>query len=104
VQAGPGVADLAREQRLERGLAVLEIERHRPFATGVGLPDLAESRPHRLEIGAAQQAAVVQHLGVGDGGLHVVGDQAVVEGVVLAGRVAQHALVERRTLVPESRH
>ena len=46
----------------------------------------------------------MQHLGVGDRGAHVVRDQAGVEEVVLAGRVAEHPLVERLPLVPEACH
>jgi hypothetical protein len=46
----------------------------------------------------------VQHLGMGDRGAHVVRDQAGVKEVVLAGRVAEHPLVERLPLVPEACH
>ena len=100
----PAAPILLREQRLERGLPVLEIERHGPLAARVGRGDLAQAVADRGEVGVVHQAGVVQHLGVRDRGLHVVGHQPVVERVVLAGGVAQHPLVERRALVPESRH
>ena len=46
----------------------------------------------------------MQRLRVRDRGLNVVGDEPVVERVVLARGELEHALIERRPLVPQARH
>jgi hypothetical protein len=46
----------------------------------------------------------MQHLGVRNGTPHVVGDQPVVECVVLARRVLEDLRVERCALVPQACH
>jgi len=64
----------------------------------------AESGADRPEIGSGKQLLCVQHLRVGDRGLHVIAHQAFVEGVVLSRGVIQHTVVERGAFVPQSRH
>ena len=51
-----------------------------------------------------KQALRRQHLGVGHRGPDVVGDQAVIERVVLARGVGEHRGVHGLSLVPEARH
>ena len=96
--------DPACKQGLECRLAVFEIQRHGPFAACVRRADLGEPSADGVVRRGVQQPHVVQHPGVRDRRHHVVPDQAIVERVVLAGRESQHALVERRALVPEPRH
>jgi hypothetical protein len=104
MQARAGLAHLASEQGLECGLSVLELERHGPVAARMPGSDFLEPSGDGGEIRVVQETGVVQHPGVRDGGAHVVGDETVVEGVVLAGRVVEHPLIERCALVPESSH
>ena len=53
---------------------------------------------------ADQQPLLPEHLGMGDRGLNVVAHQAVVEQVILAGGIGEHALIERCSLVPQASH
>ena len=46
----------------------------------------------------------MQHLGMGDGGTHVIGHQPFVETIVLAGGELQHTGIEWCALVPETCH
>ena len=104
VQASAGRADSRRQQILDGRLAILLFERDAPFAARMLLADRLERLADRREIRGRQQPLLPQHLGVRDGGLNVVAHQAVVEQMILAGRVREHALIERRPLVPQSRH
>ena len=104
VQSRAGLADPPREQCFERGLAILQLERNRPLATGMAIRNVLQSVANHDEVGLREQAALVQHFGVRDRSAHVVGHEAVVERVVFAGREAQHALIQWRALVPESCH
>ena len=106
MHASAGRADARREALLERGLAVLVGELDLPLARARARRASAVS-PSRMasQIRVRRAAsAALQHLGVRDRGAHVVVHEALVERVVLAGRVREHTLVERRALVPEPAH
>ena len=51
-----------------------------------------------------EQAGALEHLGVGDGGSDVVGDEPGIKDVILAGGEAEDPFVERIPLVPEAGH
>ena len=89
---------------LERGLAVLVLQCDPPLALGVGGGERLEPLLDGLAVGVGEQPLRVQHLRVRDRGAGVVGDQTLVERVVLARREREHALIERRALVPEAAH
>jgi len=63
-----------------------------------------EARTYLFQIVSRQQSLLLKHLRVRDRGTHVVAHQALIEGVVLTGRVAQHAFIERCALVPKACH
>ena len=104
VEAGAGLADPLRQAGLEGGVDVLVVERD--LQSPAACSRASSSSPARMAArsSAARSPASCEHLGVGDRGAHVVGDEAGVEAVVLAGGVAQDPLVERLALVPEAAH
>ena len=104
MEAGPGLPRPSGEPGLEGGVDVLVREGDPPLPRrvlrGKRLQPLADGG----EVRRGEQPHLVEHAGVGDRGPDVIGDEAGVEGVVLAGGVAQHALVERLPLVPQPAH
>ena len=104
VQTPAGRAELLREPGLERGLAILELERDPPLAARMRRTDLAQRVAYCSAVRGGQNSAGVQRLGVRDRGLDVVGHEPIVERVVFARRELEHPAVERRALVPEPRH
>ena len=100
----PGFADALGQAVFERCLAVLVLERDAPFAARVLVADRLSPRECASRSVRGQQLRAVQHLRVRDRGAHVIEHQALVERMVLAGRVLQHALIERRALVPQPAH
>ena len=76
--------------------------RHRPCACSCA--DGRQRLANRLEIRRRQQILLTEHLRVRDRGADVVGDQAIVQRVIIARGVFQNPRVERSTLVPEPRH
>ena len=68
------------------------------------LADGGERAAYRLMVRRRQQPPLREHVGMRRRGRDVVGHQTIVEQVVLARGVGEHALVERSTLVPEARH
>ena len=104
MQAPAGGADPRRQTVLEGGLAILLIEGDAPAAGGMLGADGHERGLDGGQVCGAQQCAFVQHAGMGDRGAHVVGHQPVVETMVIARRVLEHAGVQGRALVPEPRH
>jgi hypothetical protein len=83
--------------------AVFLFQRHTPIAAVVRRADLTQAVANQLEILGRQQLAMMEHLGVSNGGAHVVGHEAVVERVIFARRVLEHTLIERLALVPQAR-
>ena len=90
-----GLADARDQQILQRRLPVLVLELH------VAIRRAHARRRSRSDLAIAarscggQQPLSVEHFRVRDRCAHVVGDEPIVERVILAGRVAQDALVER---------
>src|SRR6185503_7747884 len=99
-----GLADALREVPLEGAMRVLVCELDRPFAGRMRGGERLETSTDRLAIRGAQQFLLLEHARVRDRRARVVGDEPLVELVILAGREAQDALVERQALVPETRH
>ena len=64
------------------------------------------SRPAQIawQSAAREQLLLLEHARVRDRRARVVLDEPLVEAVILAGREAQDALVERQPFVPEARH
>ena len=104
VDAAAGLADALGEAPLERRVTVLVGELDVPGAARMLLGERAERRRQLREVGVREQPLRVEHLRVRERGAHVVGHEALIEGEVLAGRVAQHALIERCALVPQATH
>ena len=104
MQTAAGRAQLLREPGLERGLAILELERDPPLAARMRRTDLAQRVAYCSAVRGGQNSAGVQRLGVRDRGFDVIGHEPIVERVVLARRELEHPTVERRALVPEPRH
>ena len=104
VQASAGGADALRQPILDGGLAILLFERDAPLAARMLLADGCERVANGAMIRRRQKALLRQHVGMRDRGLDVVAHQPVVEEMVLARRVGEHALIERGALVPEARH
>jgi hypothetical protein len=104
VDPGAGVADPGRQAGLERGMDVLFLDGDLPGAGRVLRGERLEAVADRGQVVRRQQPGGVQHLGVGDRGADVVGDEAGVQPVVLAGGVAEHPGVERLPLVPQAGH
>ena len=97
-------ADARRQPTLERRLAVLIGELDTPRALGVRCGERFQPVLDGFEVSSAEESLRVQHLRVRDAGARVVGDQTVVERVVLACGPGEHPLVERCALVPEAAH
>ena len=93
-----------RQPVLQGGVAVLLLERDPPLAARVRRADRRERALHGGVVALAQEPGGAQHLGVGRRSPHVVRDQPVVEGVVLAGGELEHEPVERFVAVPQPRH
>ena len=104
VQASSRRADALRQAILDRRLAILLVERDAPSALRVLLADGGERAAYRLMVRRRQKPLLREHVGVRRRGRDVVGHQTIVEQVVLARGVGEHALVERNTLVPQARH
>ena len=104
MHAAAGLADALREPALERAVHVLVGELDRPFAGRVRGGQRLEARADGSAIGGAKQLLLLEHARVRDRRARVVGDEPLVELVILAGREAQDALVERQPFVPEARH
>ena len=99
-----GGAEARAQPPLESRLAVLLGELDVPLAARVACGERLERSADRGEILRRQQLLEVQHLGMGDRGAHIVGHQPLIERVILAGGVLEHALIERCALVPQARH
>src|SRR6187402_1001541 len=99
-----GIADALREPPLERAMRVLIGELDRPFAGRMRRRERLEALADRFGIRGAEQLLLLEHARVSDRRAGVVRDEPLVELVILAGREAQDALVERQALVPEARH
>ena len=104
MQTAAGGADARGQHIFDGGLTVFLVERDAPAALRVFLGDGLERAPDGAVIGRPQQPRIAQHVGVCQGGADVVTHQAVVEQMVLACGVSEHALVERGPLVPQSAH
>jgi hypothetical protein len=99
-----GRADARREAFLERGLAVFVGEFDLPLAGRVFRGERVQAVANGGKVGIGQEPHGVEHLGVRDGGAHVVLHQALVEGVVVTRRVREHTCIEGRAFVPEPAH
>ncbi len=104
MHAPAGCADARRETLFESCLAVLVRQLDVPFAALVLGRDCREPRANRIQIRLREQFLCVEHLRMRYRCPHVVTDQALIQRVVLAGRVLKHTVVQRRTLVPEASH
>ncbi len=104
MKASTGRTDRVREVVLDGGLRIFQFQRHTPFATGVRGTDLAQRGHDGGEIGVVEQSLLVQHLGVRDAGFDVVGNQPVVEFMILTRGVGEHPRIQRCALVPQSAH
>ena len=95
----------AGQARLERRVYILVFEADLPVAV---LRSFRWSVPRPSQI-AAQSSSLMssgrrQHLGVRNRAAHVVGNEARIEQMILAGCIAQYALVERQSFFPEPAH
>src|SRR5260370_32772966 len=104
MQAPTGGADARREQILDRRLAILLFERDAPDPARMFLADGRQGISNQSQVLRGQQPLSRQHVRVRDGGLYVVANQAIVQNIVVPRGEAEHARVERSSLVPESRH
>src|SRR6185295_8479001 len=102
MQPRAGVADPLREASLQSGMAILILEADPPRARGVLLPQRLQTAADGREIFRRKQTHLVEHRGVSERGADIVRNEPLVEAMVLAGRVAQHPLVERLALVPQA--
>jgi hypothetical protein len=89
---------------LERGLAVFIGQRDGPLALGMFGADFGQALLDGLEVIGHDQPADCEHARMRNGRQHVVLDQPLVQRVVLARGEGQHAVVERRALVPQAAH
>ena len=55
-------------------------------------------------VGERTAQLLAEHFGMCDRGADVVSDQAIIQGMIIAGSVVEHSRVERSSLVPEARH
>jgi hypothetical protein len=104
VHALAGFADALDQQILQSRLPVLVLELHAPLAARVRPADLAQALRDGGKIVGRDQALQVEHFRVRDRCAHVIGHETIVERMIFAGRVTQHALVEIRSLVPQPTH
>src|SRR6266700_2817489 len=105
MQASADGPEARRQQILDRLLAILLFESNSPFPERMLFADGRQRAADRDEVGIREQASLVEHFRMRDRGADVVFDQPVVQLEILAGRVGQHPLIERSSLVPEpSRH
>src|SRR6202163_1062343 len=104
MQASADGPDARRQQILDRRLAILLFERDSPFPERMLFPDGRQPAGDRDEVGIREQASLVEHFRMRDRGPDVVFDKPVVQLEILAGRVGQHPLIERSSLVPEPSH
>src|SRR5262249_50865701 len=88
----------------KRRLTVLVLERDMPVAAGMLLTQGEEAEPDDLEILSREQILRMEHFDMRNGGRDVVADQPLVEGIVLASRVTQHATVKWSAPVPQATH
>src|SRR4029079_10225620 len=101
VDAAAGVPERLHEPVLDRGVAVLLLERDLPLAAFVRLADLLERVDELRRVLPAQVARAAEHPRVGRGRAHVVSDETVVERMVLSRGEAEDQVVERFTAIPE---
>src|SRR5882724_5923226 len=104
MQASADGPDAHREQILDRRLAILLFESDSPFPERMLFADGGQRAADRDKVGIREQASLVEHFRMRDRGANVVFDQPVVQLEIVTGRVGQHALIERSSLVPESGH
>src|SRR5207248_11035020 len=99
-----GRSDEPGEAPPECRQALLVGERDAPLPARGALGVPQEAGADGIEIRDGEQPLPGEHLGVSDRGAHVVGNEPLVERVVLAGGVVQHPFIERRALVPQPLH
>ena len=99
-----GFADTLDQHVLQRRLPVLVLELHAPLAARVRPADLAQALRDGRKVVGRDQSLQVEHFRVRDRCAHVIGHETIVERMIFAGRVTQHALVEIRSLVPQPAH
>src|SRR6185503_20889853 len=104
VHTATGGSDPLGQSPLERCLTILVSELDVPQPTGMLVGQGRQSVTDLLEIARRQQPFRMEHLRVRNRSAHVITHQALIETVVLASRVAQHPIVERRSLIPEACH
>jgi len=97
-------AEPCPQQTLECGLTVFIRKLDVPRAACMLGGESLEGATQRGQVLGRQQPLRVQHLGVGDRGAYVVRHQPLIECMVLARGIFEHALIERRSLVPQTRH
>ena len=94
MQAAAGCAQARGEQILDGSLTIFLLEGNAPLAFCVLRADRCQCLAYRLKIRLRQQILFAEHFRVCDGGADVVGNQAIVQGVVIARRVIKHPRVE----------
>src|SRR3984893_13378309 len=104
MQASTDGPDARRQQIFDRRLTILLFESDSPFPERMLFADGRQRAADRDEVGIREQASLVEHFRMRDRGADVVCDQPVVQLEIVAGRVAQHPLIERSSLVPEPSH
>jgi hypothetical protein len=75
-----------------------------PLTARMLLAERGQAEPDYLQIVGGQQLLRMQHFNMRQRCGHVITDQPLVEGIVLARRVLQHTAVEWRALVPQPAH
>jgi hypothetical protein len=104
VHAASGDSDPLCQSPFERCLTILVCELDVPQPTGMLIGKRGQAVTDLIEIARRQKPVRVEHLRVRNRSTHVITHQALIEPVVLASRVVQDPIVERRSLVPEACH
>src|SRR5271170_12448 len=96
--------DALREPPLERRLPVFIGELDAPLPVRVLFAETLQGRADGLQIAGRQQPLRAEHARMRDRSAHVIGDQPLVQRVILAGGELKYPLVERCAFIPESCH
>ena len=92
------------QSRLERRVDVFILECDLPFAGFEALLERVQSVTNRRAICVGNESLRSQHFRVRDRASDVVTDEPGIEDVIFAGRVSQHALVQRQSFFPQAAH
>ena len=104
MQPSARVADSVGEPALERRVDVFVLECNVPVSGVERRLELLQAITDGTRVFVADEPGGGEHLRMRDRPADVVGHEASVQQMILAGRVTQDPFAERQALVPEARH